>query len=212
MKKFLSLILSFCLICSLFPVTTFAEASSEPLQEDLFQLAREAFPEYGPKLHLTHSDRTSTQMLPEKDAIIYSETRSISEKDTITLTELRSGNIFVTKGTLNYAVSSSGSSASQVGPDIIGNATFTVTCTAVQEYVTMRNIGFILHPYNETKTGYLTAYGSEETSPDTKINVKETSTTYIHYGITFNSNGATKLYISFNCYIENGKVVGQVWV
>ena len=209
MKKIISFILSLCLIYSLFPITSSAETVSDPLQEELFQLARDTFPEYASELHLTHSSRSSIHTVSEDDAVVYSETRTISEKETLTLTELRSGNIFVTKSRPDYQVSSSGSSASQVGSDIIGNATFTVTCTGMAGSITMSNIGFILH---QNGTGYLTSYGQEKVSGNNKVATKNSSTTSIRYGLVFNYNGAIKLYVTFYCYVGNGNITGEIQV
>lgn len=120
------------------------------------QEAREVFPEYADRLHRSQSVSYSTQSMDD-DAVVYSETRSVSEKEILGLTVMRSGNVVVTKGFSGYTISSAGSSSSQIGSDIIGSATFTMTCTAVSGTISVSNIGFIIH---QNKTGYFTSYGS----------------------------------------------------
>lgn len=205
MKKLTSLILTLCLLLCVAPVWSTAE-TYDSSQERLLQEAREVFPEYADRLHRSQAVSYSTQSMDD-DAVVYSETRSVSEKETLGLTVMRSGNVVVTKGFSGYTISSAGSSSSQIGSDIIGSATFTMTCTAVSGTISVSNIGFIIH---QNKTGYFTSYGSLSASSGKKIVRMSESTTGIHHGLIFNADGTPKLYMSFDCYFENGRVVGEI--
>lgn len=206
MKKVTSLILALCLLLCVVPVWSFAE-TYDPTQEKLLQEAREVFPEYADRLHRSQAVSYSTQSMDD-DAVVYSETRSVSEKETLGLTVMRSGNVVVTKGFSGYTISSAGSSSSQVGTDIIGSATFTMTCTAVSGTISVSNIGFIIH---QNKTGNFTSYGATSASSGNRIVKKTESTTLIQHGLIFNADSKPHLYMTFSCYFKNGQVVGEIY-
>lgn len=205
MKKFASFLLALCLLLTCAPIYANAE-TYDSTQEDLLRQAREVFPEYADRLHLSQTANFSAD-ISSSDEVVFRETRMVSEKETFGLSVMRSGNVVVTKGFTGYTISSAGSSSSQVGPDIIGNATFTMACTAVIGSATVSEIGFIIHQNN---SGYFTSYGSLIESGPTRITRGTESTTYLQHGLIFNATGAKKLYMSFSCYFENGRVVGEI--
>ena len=205
MKKFASFVMIMCLLLSIVPPCSAAEAY-DPAQEALLQEAREVFPEYSSQLHLSQGVGYSAQTL-EDDYVVFSETRSVSENETISLMVMRSGYVRVLNSFADYRVSSAGSSASQVGSDVIGNATFTITCNAVIGTFSISNIGFIIH---QNKTGYFTSYGTAKATGGNEITTTSRTTTKLHYGLRFNADGASPFNMAFECYFDNGQVIGQL--
>ena len=113
MKKFLSLLIAFAMVFTVFPFTAFA---SENTYEEI-QIATKAcaaFPEYADKIQakLQNADAQIAAFSDSPRTIVTNETRDISDKESITYTEFSDGLILLASSSVSHSVSSGGSSTS----------------------------------------------------------------------------------------------------
>lgn len=207
MKKIISFCLVALMLVSVLPVGAFAAQDEQDEREQLLAQACSVFPEYAAAIR---GEAAATYSLPASDnrnEVVFTETREISGTETLTITQLASSDIIVMHTSYDYDnLENTDSSISYVGPDTIGTASFKVTCTDASGVFNYKNVGFIIH---QNGSGYFTSYGSASTSGYIKIGQKSTSTTYINYPLTFNSNLSSpyKLYINFSLSFQNGTLV-----
>lgn len=207
MKKILSILLSAVILLTM-PVNVMAaEDTSAYTHEELVQLACQYFPDYAP---LIRGEAISTYAVPNaasSSEIVYSDTRDVSDTETISISVLASGEVVIVSGVSGFEIKKENASASNVGSDIIGSTTFHVTSSVVTGDFYLKSVGFII---TQSGTGNFTSYGTPSVSSSNQVKyVKNSaSNTYIDYAITFiaSSNQIVELEV----YFSNGKVVGAL--
>lgn len=210
MKKLISMCLAVCMLFAFFTIGAYAdEPETDSLsKQELFHLAKQAFPEHASEINKSLSSGIAAYALLTDDEIVNSETRQISENETIELAIYRSGSVVVAYGKTGYTISPSNVSTSQVSSDIIGSTSFIIGCSGISDTIKLTNIGFIIH---QSGSGYFTSYGSNNANNSTtKVVNTYNSSTELDRSLTFFS-GSKSIQISFSCTIGSGKVVGQLY-
>ena len=207
MKKYISMFLAMCMLFALLSVCAYADEPLDSMsKQELFQLAAQVFPEHAAEINRGLRNGVATYSMVD-DEIVESETRRISENETVELAIFRSGSIVVAYGKTGYTIESSNVSTSPVGPDIVGSTSFIVGCNGLSDTITLSNIGFIIH---QNGTGYFTSYGSNDANnKTTKVVISYNSSTSLSRSLIFYS-GNKPIQISFTCTVGNSQVVGQL--
>lgn len=196
MKKIISFCLVALMLVSVLPVGAFAAQDEQDEREQLLAQACSVFPEYAAAIR---GEAAATYSLPASDnrnEVVFTETREISDTETLSITQMASGDIIVTQGEFEYLkVETTDSSVSDVGPDKIGYASFKATCTDADGVFYYKNVGFIIH---QNGSGFFTSYGTASTSGDASKKDPTETATYIRYGITYNVSKAPALREIYN--------------
>lgn len=206
MRKLLSIFMT-TLILMTMPLNAFAaEDNSTYTHEELIQLACDVFPEYTSQIC---AEKSSTYALPRSsgdEEIIFTETRDVSDTETVSISVLSSGNVIIVSAVSGFNIQKQNASASTVGPDIIGSTTFNVTSSVGQGSFYLKNVGFII---TQSGSGNFTSTGTPSATTGAYYNKHSSTSTYIHYALTFT---ASKMqYVDFEVYFSNGKVVGNLY-
>lgn len=149
--------------------------------------ACEVFPEYADAINSDNISANSRTRSLAADEVVYTETRSLSDTESITLSQMSSGNVIVisrqeSSSYLDININSSNTSdITTVG--VSGTVTFTVAMSFIaNEYFTLSNVGFIIY-YNGNH--YFNNPGTVIKSSGVMIGEESISTTYINYPLTF---------------------------
>ena len=202
MKKFLSMLLAAVMLMIVMPLSVAAAENGNFEPEELIALACEAFPEYEDAIRGETSTAFSHTRTSDSREIVFSETRAISANESIGITQYAGGDVVIVYSDSNYTVEKTASSASNVANDIIGSASFQVTCSGISGTFNLKNVGFIIH---QDGSGYFTSYGTPSTTNGVSYNTENVtnSTTYIEYPIVFSQSpfiaDAFELYFSDGC-------------
>ena len=195
---------SLLLLLTTFPVYVMAAESPPSNHDDLIALACDVFPEYEEYLKnppVSIPARSSNGNIGE---VISSETRSISDTESMTATLFSTGYVVIGY-VYNLFIVEISDSGSQVGNDFLGNASFTVTTNEKgPAQFDLNNVGFIIH---QNGTGYFTSYGTPSYYLVTPGKINNT-TTDIDYPLTFHY-GSENLYTTFSLGFDtsSGEVV-----
>ena len=209
MRKLISVVMATLILLTM-PLNAFATGDdSTYTHEELIQLACDVFPEY---TALIRGERNSTYALPkssEGNDIIFTETRDVSDAETVSISLLSSGDVIIVSGVSSFDIEKQNSSVSTVGSDIIGSTTFHVTSVQAKGNFYLKNVGFII---TQGGTGNFTSYGSPDTidilGNEVFYSDYYPSSTYIHYTITFPATAPQ--IVELEVYFSNGKVVGAL--
>lgn len=204
MKKLFSVLLAVVILLGTLTFNA-AAAARNTEQEELIELACVVFPEYEEYLKNPPATVTARSGNGNTGEVVSSETRSISDTESMTATLYSTG--YVVLGYVydyfKVAISDSGS---QVGSDFVGSASFTVTTNGKGEgRFNLNNVGFIIH---QNGTGYFSSYGTPSYSLVTPGTISK-STTNITYPLTFHY-GSVDLLTTFYLGISSGNVVVAV--
>lgn len=203
MKRALTFILALSLLITALPVFAFADAPSGSEQDELFRLACEVFPEYADQILETPAVTQNARSI-RQDTLVYSETRAVSDTETLELRAYDSGRIDIVNTAYGFTGSKSESS-SNVSTDLIGNVTFRFSSNSGIGSVSIGSIGFIIH---QNGTGYFTSYGSCSVSGSVTCTSESKSQSYIKHAFVFNSSSSSKLYLKFEAYFSGGNLIG----
>lgn len=204
MKKICSLLFAVLILLGTLPFS--ATASEGNLdQGELIELACEVFPEYEEYLNNPPASIPTRSGNGGIGEVVSSKTRSISDTESMTATLYSTGYVVVGYVFDYYKVAIS-DSGSQIGPDYIGSASFTVTTNGKGKgQFNLNSVGYIIH---QNDTGYFTSYGTPSYSLVTPGLISESSTN-ISYHLTFQW-GTANLYTTFSLAFNSGNVVVQV--
>lgn len=204
-KRLFSVCLAVLILLGTLPFSA-AAAEGGLDQEELIELACEVFPEYEEYLKNPPASVSTRSGNSDIGEVVSSETRSISDSESMTATLYSTGYVVVGY-VYDYFEVSISDSGSQVASDFIGSASFTVATNAkgLGEF-SLRNVSFIIHQNN---TGYFTSYGAPSPNELVTYSTVSNSTTSIVYNLSF-KYGGIYLYTRFSLSINNGKVVVTV--
>lgn len=206
MKRTLSIIVLALFLVTMLPFSAFAAESGEYEREQLLAKACEVFPEYA---SLIRGGDVATCSLPsgEKPTVISQETRYVSETETLTVARLTDSSVIVTDARYNNSIAITGSSTSNVGPDVIGSASFQVTNSAQSGVFNYNSVGFII---TNGASGSFTSYGTPSKNTRMAYNKITESSTNIEYALTFGYGTSAMLYYDFNLYFSGGQLKAYV--
>ena len=208
MRKIVSIFLSILLTFSVGINVVAAKTAEQNEHDELIKLACEVFPEYAEKIRNESPVTYSAPNSESADAIVFSETRRVSDTESLSITQLARGALIITSSEVEYGkISITDSSSSGVGSDRIGNASFKVTCSEATGVFVYKSVGFIIH---SNGSGYFTSYGSTSGTSGVAIGSHSESSNGISYYLTFNMSGAKKYLMSFHLTIFNGSVHATV--
>lgn len=210
MKKTISFILSFVILFTMMPTYTLAAEASMTDNNQLIALACEVFPEYasiilGEQIGLQMQSRSVNS-----DEVVFSETRQISDNQSMNISLLASGEVIVIQEDISsFDLTLKNSNTSDITTvGVSGSASFTVTSNSGSGTFTLSNVQFVIY-YNSSD--YFSSTGSASVDNGAAIGSYSTSSTHIHYPITFNMTGATKLPVDFQVYFSNNKLVARIY-
>lgn len=209
MKKLISICLALVMLLTAFPLNAFAAENTESEYDQLMALACEVFPEYASTITAAYSDSLSRARSSADYSVVHSETRNVSDNESMTLALLASGDVFLID---NQTTTTSISIPSQSTTDISnvgvnGTATFKFTSTLDSGCVaTLSNVGFTLWYY---ATSHFTYYGDATYNGFYYFNCGGASESEIKYSIGFGplSSG---MFVSVRLYFANGQLVVEV--
>lgn len=201
MKKLVSFCLAVIMIFAILPVSAFAADNAQSEQEQLFARAREVFPEYA---SLIHRRDVATYSAPSgENPIVFTETRDISDTESMTIALYANFDVVIVDETYDYVETEKKESSTTVGPDKIGSASFTVSCTNASGEFQCNGVGFI---FNQNGKKYFTSYGTTHTSDDLKVRSSSKTTTDIQHSLTFNASSPKKVYLNFHLYFSGNNL------
>lgn len=201
MKKILSLCLAILMLLTALPIDASAVENKTYSQTELLTLACEVFPEYESEIINQENRSFANYRSADSDEIIFSETRDISDNQSLTLLQRRGGDIIVVSREIDWAnlyVNDSTSDISNVG--VTGTADFQITTTSASGTFILSDVRFTIYYTGSdyfTSTGTVSGLGYSLGS----TNVTNTS---ISYNITFNANYNELL--SFHLNFVNNKL------
>ena len=207
MKKLISFCLAALMMIAVLPIVALAAGNDQVERDQLLTLACSIFPEYA---DIIQGETVATYSLPSSDnpsEVVFTETRNISNKESLSITQLASGDVIVLDASYDYTeLENTGSSISNVGTDKIGSASFKATCTNISGIFKYQNVGFII---TQGGSGSFTSYGSASTSGDIAIGNYSRSSTNINYPLTFNRSATSqyRIYLNFSLYFRDGKLI-----
>lgn len=199
MKKLLSACFAVILILTMLPLNAMAAEESTSEYDELMALACEVFPEYASAIRGANTNTYALSRSTDNDEVVFSETRSISDTESLNLTQLASGNVIVLVSKSQDSVSitvpsSSTSDITTVG--VAGTASFKVAATAASGYTfVLSNVSFTIYYYGSC---YFTNYGSVTQSSVYSYTLKKQSSSEIIYGINFTAQHFTQLDLYFS--------------
>jgi len=201
MKKILSLCLAILMLLTALPIDASAVENKTYTQTELLTLACEVFPEYESEIINQENRSFANYRSSDSDEIIFSETRDISDNQSLTLLQRRSGDIIVVSREIDWAnlyVNDSTSDISNVG--VTGTADFQINTTSASGTFILSDVRFTIYYTGSdyfTSTGTVSGLGYSLGS----TNVTNTS---ISYNITFNAN--YNEFLSFHLNFVNNKL------
>lgn len=189
MKKCLSLVLTFVLLLSAIPFGAFAAETNQPSYDLLIQKASVAFPEYTEKMQNPAVNYASFSRTASPRELLVSETRSISNTETITYTEYSDGVILLSSTTLT---------ADTTTQDYVTGSTYRKITVDIEAAYTGDKKGYfylegVTYRLNDsdydviTSAGTASKSGSCTSATRTRFSSKETDTSYaqIIYNLEF---------------------------
>ena len=120
MKKLVSFCLAVIMIFAILPVSAFAADNAQSEQERLFARAREVFPEYASLIH--RNDVATYSALSSENPIVFTETRDISDTESMTIALYANSDVVIVDKTYDYVKPEKEESSTTVGSDMIGSA------------------------------------------------------------------------------------------
>lgn len=201
MKKLVSFCLAVIMIFTILPVCAFAADNAQSEQEQLFARAREVFPEYASLIH--RNDVATYSALSGENPIVFTETRDISDTESMTIALYANSDVVIVDKTYDYVEPEKEESSTTVGSDVIGSASFTVSCTTASGEFQCKGVGFI---FNQNGKKYFTSYGTTHTSNGLVVGRSTTTTTDIQHPLTFNAFSPKKVYLNFHLYFSGNNL------
>ena len=205
MKKLLSTVLALMMLLTMLPIGASAAETGNSERDALLSLACAVFPEYADSIRGEARASYSRSANLTADEVVFRETRSVNENESIGIIQYASGVTIVVHSDSNtFTVQNPSSSSSTVGTDIVGTASFTVAASGVSGLFKLSNVGYII---NQSGSKYFTSYG---TATVTNSSIKYTRTTantsLIEYTITFASNAID----TFSVYFYGSKLIATM--
>lgn len=207
MKKAISILLCFVLTLSVFPVPSHAVETTETEYDRIISLACSLFPEYTSYLLNKNPRINSSTYTLANDEIIYSETKHISDSESLSLSVYASGNTILINAISSYVeLTCPSSSVNDIGSvGVSGTATFNVVVPPFYEYFTLSGVAFTIY---YTGSDYFSNTGSYRMSNGVSIaGTTNITSTYIHYPLLFVQQPYG---VSFRLYFDNDKLVAAV--
>ena len=100
MKRIFSLILALLMLIVSVPLTTTASEQEVSRHDYLIELACDTFPEYASIIR-GQNTFSHASLHSDSNGVIFSETRTISDTETLNIAQLSSGNVIITKGNVS---------------------------------------------------------------------------------------------------------------
>lgn len=205
MKKFLSMFLAAMLILTMIPMGAMAAEEDTSEYDELIALACEVFPEHADAIRGGASTTYARSNTSESAEILFSETRSINENESIGITTYASGvTIVVHSDSSTFTVTNTDSSYGADGTDLVGYASFTVAASNVSGYFKLSNVGFKVQ---EDGTSYFTYSGSPTVTND---NITYNRSTYTSAKIAYKIYFAANTFDTFSIYFSSGQLIATM--
>lgn len=212
MKRLISLVISAILLVNTFSLCASAAETSASERDELIALACNAFPEYASTIREGTSPYSSPSRSASSDQIVFSETRDVSENESITVSLYASGDVIIIDQGLDAfpitIVDENTSAISNVG--VSGTADFKMTGPG-RGIFKLNNVSFVIYYY---ASDYFTNNGTIDLPDNTYNDVAyveiSNSTTFIQYNVTFNMSGQPKS-APFQLYFSDNQLVARTY-
>lgn len=205
MKKAIAYALSLLLLLTAIPVQAFAVENSQSEHDALIELACEVFPEYTSIICAEPNAACPTPFSNEINSVIFSETRRISDTESLGITQLASGQVIILKNDSSvFSITKENSSTSNITTvGVSGTANFIVTCNSTVGTFTLSNVRFVIY---YTGSDYFSNYGTADPS-GVSVGSTTKSSTYINYNLTFTG---VQL-VSLELFFSNDQLVARIY-
>lgn len=206
MKKYLCTVLAAIMIFTLFPLNGFAAENTPSEYDEVIALACEVFPEYASAIRGECINTNSRTRSSTNDEVVFHETRSISDTESISLSQLASGNVIVIKNTTDYmSIETTSSTTDILNVGVAGTASFTVIMSFwPNEFFKLSNVSFNIYYYSDS---YFTNTGTATTSSRVSIGKETITNTLIDYPLTYVQ---PPYFADFRLYFSNNQLIAQM--
>lgn len=211
MKRLLSILVVLIMLLTMMPYSAMAAEEDTYEHDRLIALACEAFPEFAGDIHGESVSISQYSDSDEADALIYQDTRSISECESISIAKSARGAIVIVDSSvtnLSYTLDPVNTTNG-----VTGTVSFTVTTNQGSGTFKLSNVGFSI---SYSSSDYFTSYGTPSKSNGyytVSYAKNSASSTYIHYVLSFLApNPSYNLYYDFDVSIGNDQISASVWV
>ena len=204
MKRCFCFLFTIILLFTIIPLNAFAYGAT-PEYNELIELACEIFPEYETEIRAESNSHNVRTTSADADEIVYRETRSISDNESLGITVMSSGDIILLKNSLVQAVltgtTSNSTDITNIG--VSGTASFTIAYNG--RIFKLSNVQYTIYYYS---SDYFTNYGTVTTCTFYGHAVDHESSNSIRRFIKLSAN-AQDFYI-FDLYFSNNKLVAEL--
>ena len=165
----------------------------------MIQLACRVFPEYANAIRGNNDRSRSISSSADSNDVVYRESKKISDTETISITQLSSGDVIIIKeDSADITYTASTSDITNVG--VSGTATFQVSMA--DAYFKLKNVAFTIY---ETGSDYFTNYGTVNSSTFYSYTLIENSSSCIEYSLR--GGASSTQFIRFKLYFQNNQLI-----
>ena len=205
MKKIIAFIISFVLFFSMFPLSVFASEDTPSEYDELIEQACKVFPEYASAIRDEIISYNARNRSIETEEIVYQETRSISDTESLGIALTSSGNAIVLRNIYDYfdltVPSSSESDITTVG--VYGKTTVQVASDGY--YFKLPNVKYIIY---YTGSDHFSHYGDTPSNNFYSYTLYEQTRTKIRYQIKLSSSAIS--FINLSLYFSNDQLIVEL--
>lgn len=205
MKRFMCIFVSILMLVSIFPFHVFANECTTSQYDELIELACEVFPEYASAIRSENTSYNSRAISTDCDKIVYQETRSISDTESLSIALTSSGNAIVLKQNYEFFIlsvpSSNSTDITNVG--ISGTATFDIASYGY--HFKLSNVQYTIYYYSGD---YFTNYGYVSANTFITHGLIEESPSRISYYVRVGTEATSIVYLDL--YFSNNQLIAEL--